>query len=362
LVATGALLLCASDQVVAQQSNASTYYLNLSQVDFPREALINSTFYVSGLLNYSLPPPISAQSTRTSEWFISARIYNATSSPPTNGTFLAASNTQEVSGTGAMLFTIRLRAAPYEKTMGFTLYAMYQAGGSVNGAQPTSGPRPGSWQYTHASTSRLVIWIKSSRTGHVIFKITNSFQVPITIDSYLQYQTGPSGQLLLNVTGLQWHIISVPAIILLAPGKRAVFLHWQDGSNLTSRDEYMDQDKTLIATYTIQFLLTVDNNRGSGWYDNGTLAQITADRGNQLKGLVALIGFEPVFTGWTGDVKSTNSTLLIQMNGPVEITAVWKAEFRPSPLKLVVMVALAILAATILYEAGRMAYHSKHEN
>jgi len=352
LAAASALVLC-EPQAVAQQS--STYHLNLSKVDFPPEALINSTFYVSGLLNYSLPPPSSAQSIAASNWFIVARIYNATTSPPTNGTFLATSDTQEVSGAGTVPFTIRLQAAPYQKTMGFTLYAMYQPSPLFSGTQPASGPLPGAWRYTHAPTSNLVIWINSSAMGHIVFSTSNRLQVPVTIDGYLQYQTNPSGQLLLNVTGLQWHIITIPSTISLAPGQRAVFLYWQDRTNFTTRNVYMDQDKTLIATYKIQFFLTVNKNNGSGWYDNGTIAQLTANR-KQSNSAMGLIGFEPIFTGWTGDVTTHNSTVLILMNEPHEMTAMWKTEFRPSLLKLAIMIMIAAIAAATLYKVGYTLY------
>jgi hypothetical protein len=359
LATVSGLVLCAAQQAaVAQQS--STYYLNLSKVDFPPEALINSTFYVSGLLNYSLPPPI-AQSTGASKWFIAARAYNTTISPPPSGTFLAMSDPQAVSGTGTIPFRLRLSAAAYQTRMGITLYAMYQPSPSFSGLQLASGPQSGAWRYTLAPTSMLDVWIKTSPTGHIAFSASIRLRVPVTIDSYL-YETNLSGQLLVNVTGLQWHLITIPATISLAPGQRALFIHWQDGTNFTTRNLYMDQDRILVATYKIQFFLTVDKNSGSGWYDNGSIAQLTADRGKQNNGVMALIGFEPVFTGWTGDVTTTNSTVQIPMNGAHVTTAVWKTEFRPSPLKLAAMIMAAVIALATLYKVGHMLYAlSKHK-
>jgi hypothetical protein len=158
-----------------------------------------------------------------------------------------------------------------------------------------------------------------------------------------------------NVTGLQWHIVSIPASIFLAPGERAVFLRWQDGTNFTTRNVYMDQDKTLVATYKIQFFLTVNKSDGSGWYDNGTIAELTAVRAKN-NGVMGLIGFEPVFTGWTGDMTAHNSTVLILMNGPHEVTAVWKTEFRPSLLKLAIMIMIVVIVVAALYKVGQTLY------
>ena len=109
---------------------------------------------------------------------------------------------------------------------------------------------------------------------------------------------------------------------------RRVFLAWNGNSNSTSpiTSLTMDSPKTVIATWGIQYYVTVQSLyggvKGEGWYGKGVVAPISAektiDHGNLTR---------RVFTSWTGDLTSTQLSATIQVDSPKRVAADWKKQY-----------------------------------
>ena len=117
-------------------------------------------------------------------------------------------------------------------------------------------------------------------------------------------------------------------------GTRYNFKEWTIdafGSSLTSSEITMNAPKTATATWTIQYYLTVQNGGygvegGSGWYNSGTTAFASLDRGIVASGP----GERNVFTSWGTDASGTNYAISndIVMNGPKTALANWHTEYQ----------------------------------
>lgn len=82
----------------------------------------------------------------------------------------------------------------------------------------------------------------------------------------------------------------------------------------------------LTASYTQQFLLTVDseygNVQGSGWYDQGANVTVSAP-----ESLMTDNATRRVFVRWEGDYASDSNAVTITINSPKHMVAIWKTQF-----------------------------------
>ena len=116
-------------------------------------------------------------------------------------------------------------------------------------------------------------------------------------------------------------------------GTRRVFTHWSgdaSGTNYASSDPiYMDQNKTAVANWKMQYYLTVvspyGTPSGEGWYDGGDTAYATldtdvVDHGN---------GTRRVFSYWSGNASGTDYSLSdpILVDAPKTAIANWKTQY-----------------------------------
>ncbi|MEM2550202.1 MAG: hypothetical protein QW689_07300 [Nitrososphaerota archaeon] len=77
-----------------------------------------------------------------------------------------------------------------------------------------------------------------------------------------------------------------------------------------------------------QFLLTIISEHssplGGGWYEEGSSASISL-LNTEVSGSHA--GERFVFTGWSGDIQSTNPSVSIKMDSPKTVHANWKTQY-----------------------------------
>jgi hypothetical protein len=124
-------------------------------------------------------------------------------------------------------------------------------------------------------------------------------------------------------------------IIDYGNGTRAIFTHWSgdaSGTNYSKSEPIcMDQNKTAIANWKIQYYLTVTSSYGSPtptskWFDKGT--NITASVVTPWAGPT---GTRYLCTGWAGTgsvpTSGTLSTINFAMNQPSSITWNWKTQY-----------------------------------
>ena len=129
-----------------------------------------------------------------------------------------------------------------------------------------------------------------------------------------------------------------------SPGVRYHFLNWTvDGEPVTGNaaSVTVDAPHTAVATYTMQYYLTVQseigNPQGTGWYASGTMATVS---------VASPIGkiIRHVFSGWSGDSSDTTATASILVDGPKSLTATWRTEY----MQLYILIAGVLLVAGIV--------------
>ena len=346
------VLVCVTyPNIIVGAQQVPKYYLQISAVDYPSEVPINLTFRITVVLNYSLPM-LSGYSTYPSRYFITARLYNSTGSgqdPPAAQSLLATSDIEDVWNSGSHLFYLMTKAPSYPTTIHLTIYAMYQPISPFTNSYPpsvTSAPND-KWTYTHAAGSEVEVSINIVQNVPVYLS-TNKPDIPVTIDGYHQLETGNSGSLIVKLAVLRWHTIAVPAVVNLGDGTHEAFVSWQNGSNSTLLSLFLRSAIYLNATYKTQFLLTVNGNKGSGWYDEGSYAEVNAVSETQANRLLGLIGFTEVFKGWSGDVQSNSITVKLLMNAPHQINAERMIRYRPSGIKIVLTMIILLMLVIVL--------------
>jgi len=108
---------------------------------------------------------------------------------------------------------------------------------------------------------------------------------------------------------------------------RIAFGGWSDGSSSNPRQIKVGGNITLSAKFITQYLLTAEsplsNVSGAGWYDSGSTATVSTepevDHWN---------GTRHVFTGWTGNLQTSNSSVSILMDSSKHVKANYKKQYQ----------------------------------
>jgi len=333
---------CYANLVVSAQQTP-TYYVRVGNIDYPSEVPINFTFRISVVVNYSFPM-LSGYSALPALWLITARFYNSTGNAvePSVQTLLGTSDVEQVRNKGTHTFYTTIQAPSYPTTIHVTVYAMFQPLPPYVGSYLPSGLKTDEWSYTHGTDSMVEISINIVQNADVYLS-TNKPSIPVTIDGYQQVKTDSSGHLTVKLAVLRWHFIAVPDVVGVGSGVREVFVSWQDGSNSTLLSLYLRSTAYLNLTYKTQFLLTVKGNEGSGWYDESSYAELHAVSERQANGLLGMIGFNEVFSGWSGDLHTHSPTVRVLMDGPHQMVAEWVTRYEPRGVRIVLTIAIVIM-------------------
>jgi hypothetical protein len=170
----------------------------------------------------------------------------------------------------------------------------------------------------------------------------NVTSIPQKVDDYSLF-TNSIGYALFNLPINHTYILSVPKVIDIVEDKiRAIFVNWTDGhvsqshinvknDNSTNRIVKLEHDMEFVPLYKTQYYLDIRSqnginsyeNNGTGWYDSGVEAQFAA---NTFSSIFSLYSFDH----WNGTISkddNTGSSGVITMNGPKELTAIWKFDF-----------------------------------
>jgi hypothetical protein len=167
-------------------------------------------------------------------------------------------------------------------------------------------------------------WKKGQFPGEVKVR-TNLENVVVTLDGF-PFRTGKDGSLNVQVP-IGPLEVRIQDSIQMEQGVRQVFSGWNDGSAQNPRTLEVEggKTKTLTASFKQQYLLNVrgvtDPYNATAWYDSGRSVQVevpsTIDYGN---------GTRQVFTGWTGDVQSSDPRISLTLDSPKSIEANWKLQ------------------------------------
>ena len=140
-----------------------------------------------------------------------------------------------------------------------------------------------------------------------------------------------------SVTGSGWYpegakakISVTNTIVYLDNYTRAIFEGWYGDvqSNETTVEILVDKDYTIYAKWKLQYFVNITTpyasiNIPSGWYDEGTklivsLTDYLIEFNN---------GTRRLFVKWSGDIESTNKTVIIIVDRPYKIIALWKTQY-----------------------------------
>jgi len=176
--------------------------------------------------------------------------------------------------------------------------------------------------------------------------------VPVTVDG--SNQTAGAFSVRLPPGGE--HSISVPQTVQTSDNTRLIFDSWSDGNTLPTRSDYLTDDTNLTATYTAQYALTLTDPAatGSGWYDQGYTAQISAPSSEPMPGILGLLGGTQTFQGWyeNGTLVSSSSNATITMNVPQTLSTQWSTN-TTTPLIVLILLIVVIGGGLFAFDTHR---------
>lgn len=166
-------------------------------------------------------------------------------------------------------------------------------------------------------------------------------------------------------------MIEAESSVMLGDRTRAVFDHWSDGVQSSSRHIYVPERLDISAIYLTEYLLSVESSMsetiGSGWYPagmNATFAALTP-----LEPEHASFGIHVTykFSHWSGDSESTSPTSWVVMDRPKTVAANWSEDTSDATLAFQLVIisliflscsAMLIAVAVSLRRKGRVrSYH-----
>jgi CARDB len=135
-----------------------------------------------------------------------------------------------------------------------------------------------------------------------------------------------SGQLQASVPNGTITVQMQPAVNT-SLGVRQLFGGWADGNLTNPRQIVVTSDTILQAVYATQYLLSINQNGGTttppGWYFPGTAVQVNAANPSNVTANASRL----IFTGWSGDINSTSTSVMANMSRPVTLTAGWTKQY-----------------------------------
>jgi len=125
--------------------------------------------------------------------------------------------------------------------------------------------------------------------------------------------------------------ISTPLIVTVGV-KRYVFTGWTGDISQTTNQVALQLTEPVThvkANYKTQYYLLVTstfNLTGAGWYDDGSLATVSANP-VPVEGVLGLLGARYVLDGWAGGATGHSASVSIKMDSPKAVTALWRTEY-----------------------------------
>jgi hypothetical protein len=180
--------------------------------------------------------------------------------------------------------------------------------------------------------------------------------LPITIEGQT-YGTNANGTFQAKIPWGSYRI-SVPEVIPMNEGSRAVFSGWNDNVADASRAIAIGNNLTLKANYRVQHRLDVispyGSTNGSGWYfDNMNATSSVSPSVIPAEGLVGMIGVRHVFDHWTGDCTGPKPECDVIMDSPRSVTAVWRDDYTMTIALSAAILAIAFAAIMLALKARR---------
>src|SRR3989454_1707049 len=171
----------------------------------------------------------------------------------------------------------------------------------------------------------FISWSDGGGTNHAVSPTAPTEFLATFRPQYLLTVTSPYG----SPRGSGWYNASevaafgVPDTVNGPTGTRHVFTSWSGDASAAdpSSSVAMDGPKTVAAAWRTEHLLTIvslyGTPEGGGWYTHGAQATVT------IQDTVTVNGTAYRFAGWTGASMDPSSAVLVMMDGPKTLTAMW---------------------------------------
>ncbi|MEM2442206.1 MAG: NosD domain-containing protein [Candidatus Bathyarchaeia archaeon] len=178
--------------------------------------------------------------------------------------------------------------------------------------------------------------------------------VTVKVDG-TSYTTDSSGKVSVTVA-YGSHTIEVVTPYYQISDTRYIFTQWSDGLTSNPRSISVTSNTTLTAYMKRQYKLTVNVNPSGGgsisaspsssdwFYDGDSSVTLSVDSSTGF-----IIRY--IFTGWSGDLASSNPTIIIVMDGPKTIIANWRTDYSKLIMFLASIIAAISLSIFYLYYA-----------
>jgi len=217
----------------------------------------------------------------------------------------------------------------------------YDSGSEANFSAPPSVPLTvdARLRFTHwsgeyngqSSTGLVLMDHPKNETANYVdqYLLTVSYTPPSIVSSYNDTHAGWYD------AGSDVQLGPAPSIINLSTAERLRFIGWMENSSQSPNLSYtvsMASPITVTLSYTTQYYVNVQSSygsvTGSGWYDQGSTANITAPTSS---------GTWPipyVLTGWavtpsTENLTKTGGSWSLPVNGPYVVQAEWSVDVIP---------------------------------
>jgi hypothetical protein len=200
------------------------------------------------------------------------------------------------------------------------------------------------------STSDVEFAIRVATAVSLELNVPNA--VTVLVDGKEQGQGSVSVSLVVGN-----HNLSIPDIVQLNDGTRIKFEKWSDGVTQENRTVQLKQGITLEAIYQTQHFLTLIspqvNITGMGWYNEGSVANISAPPGIlPMNGLLGILRGNWKFQGWYDGqtLLSHATTAQISMSKPHTLEARWYGDYT-MPLIWTAVFSLAFGACVVIVQS-----------
>jgi hypothetical protein len=147
--------------------------------------------------------------------------------------------------------------------------------------------------------------------------------LPVVVDG-VEYR----GSMVFRWDEESYHTLFVQKVLPAGENSRYVFKRWSDGDTSNSKTIVVTGSASYQAVFEVEHMVSVQTDYGDvtgvGWYSEGSQARVA------LKATIIQLdeNTRVVFTGWTGDVKGTDSEVWIKVDKPYSLKAQWTKQYK----------------------------------
>jgi hypothetical protein len=313
-------------------------YLRIS-AEYPTQVPRSYTFQVNLTVSYAF----------RDYYEISAAVYEGATG--SLGSPLWESQAERLTDVGERTYSVQLKSPAQEGQWLLTGYAFFHNASSlVYFTDQERGPGFFEMRIKVADDAKLTL---QTTHGNMAVSVDGS-----------SFTTDQNGVLVRELKIFTSHSIEAPENVTVAEGWRALFLGWNGTDQENPKTLLINNDLSMTADYEDEFRLDavsqVGQVSGAGWYVAGTVANFSVPLLVPQQGIGGLIGIRSEFTGWSGEIDSTDPSESLVMDRPHRVVANWVTDYTQLYL-LVIGAAILVVGAAAAFVALRVARKPREE-